>query len=449
MRAVIVVTAAVLIAGVVVAVAPVRARQRHGERRSVAEQVLEILRRQGQIDQKTYERLRRQAEQERKRAEGAFRVYWKEGLHFDSRDGRFRLKLGGRLQADWAVLASGTLEDDFPALAGVESGAEVRRGRIYVAGILYDLVDFKTQYDFATGDVKLKDFWLGLRDVPIVGHVKVGHFKEPFSLEELASSKHITFMERSLASVFAPSRNMGIGLGRTAASERITWAAGAFRETDSSGTGFGPGSEYNISARVTGLPFYAEGGRKLLHLGLSYSHKFRSRDAIGFGERPEAHLSPVDFVDTGSLLSDGVDLVDPEIALVWGPLSFQSEYIHALVARSNGADLGFGGFYVYASCFLTGEHRPYKRAHAAFGNVHPTRNFDPRAGRWGAWEAGVRYSRLDLNGGGARGGRLDDVTAGLNWYLNPSVRITVNYVHAHRSPFGDADIAEGRFQVVF
>ncbi len=63
------------------------------------------------------------------------------------------------------------------------------------------------QYDFAGGDADFKDVYVGLKKLPGVGTLKVGHFKEAFGLEELTSSKYITFIERSLPTeAFAPSR---------------------------------------------------------------------------------------------------------------------------------------------------------------------------------------------------------------------------------------------------
>ena len=44
----------------------------------------------------------------------------------------------------------------------------------------------------------------------------------------------------------------------------------------------------------------------------------------------------------------------------------------------------------------------------------------------GALELAARYSSMDLSE--ANGGILNDITLGLNWYLNPSTRIMFNYV---------------------
>ena len=41
----------------------------------------------------------------------------------------------------------------------------------------------------------------------------------------------------------------------------------------------------------------------------------------------------------------------------------------------------------------------------------------------------ARYSYLDLNDQDIRGGTLWDVTAGVNWYLFPNLRLMWNYVH--------------------
>jgi phosphate-selective porin OprO/OprP len=306
---------------------------------------------------------------------------------------------------------------------------------------------FKVQYDFAGGDADFKDVYMQLKKVPVLGSIKVGHFKEPFSLEELTSSNHITFLERSVANAFAPSRNTGVMLGGQLWNDQLTWALGAFRETDGFGDGFGD-SEYNVTARATGVPWYGDEGRRVLHLGLSYSHEFRSNDAIRFASKPEAHLSPVDFVDTLDIASDGVDLLNPELALVYGPFSLQAEYTYAAVEATNGPNPDFDGYYAMASYFLTGEHRRYDRSKGAFVRVSPAENFSSTGG-WGAWEVALRYSVLDLDDDGISGGELDDWTLGINWYLNPFARIMFNYILADLEHVGDTQIFQTRFQLTF
>ncbi len=48
----------------------------------------------------------------------------------------------------------------------------------------------------------------------------------------------------------------------------------------------------------------------------------------------------------------------------------------------------------------------------------------------GAWQLAARISGLDLDDGPVRGGKIVDTTLGLNWYLNPYLRVTANWVHA-------------------
>ncbi|RMF25515.1 MAG: porin, partial [Deltaproteobacteria bacterium] len=155
-------------------------------------------------------------------------------------------------------------------------------------------------------------------------------------------------------------------------------------------------------------------------------------------------------VDTGSIAADAVDLFGAEAAVVLGSASLQGEYMHAAVDASSGSSPDFAGYYVQASYFLTGERRPYKRSHGAFGRVKPRRNFLGKEGRGpGAVELAVRYSSLDLSDAAVAGGELDDVTAGVNWYLNPNTRVMANYVHADLDAAGEADVFQMRFQIDF
>lgn len=372
----------------------------------------------------------------------AFEAYWDKGIRLKSTDGNFKLKIGGRIQADWAWISEDANVE--AAIGKQQDGTEFRRARLYFSGDIYENVFFKTQFDFAGGDADFKDVYVGVKGVPVVGHIRVGHFKEPFSLEELTSSKYITFMERSLPNVFAPSRNSGVAIYNAELDKRMTWAVGLFRDTD----GYGDSDDNSTSAsvRVTGLPWYAEKGKRLAHVGVAYNLQTPD-DTVRFRSRPEMHFSDR-FVDTGSFAADRVGKLGLEGALVYGPFSVQSEYILADVDSVATGDPGFSAFYVYAGYFLTGEHRKYKNSAGTFSRVKPKRNFGKDGGP-GAWEVAVRYSMLDLNDAAVSGGKLEDVTAGVNWYLNPNARFMLNYVLADLEGVGDAEALMMRFQIDF
>jgi len=148
---------------------------------------------------------------------------------------------------------------------------------------------------------------------------------------------------------------------------------------------------------------------------------------------PESHVGKIDTLDTGSFDDvTGVDLVNPEVALVMGPFSFQSEYVGSFLNRHNNCSLEFSGYYIFCSYFLTGEHRKYAAGEAGgeFGRVKPINPFSLDNSGWGSWQVALRYSRTDLNDRDISGGEEDNYTAGINWYLNANLRWSLNYIHA-------------------
>ena len=389
--------------------------------------------------------------------------YWKEGLRLDSPDKNFTLKINLSVFLDGGYIsADEELDTAFPSLEGPELSFE--RFRISGFGTIYDWATFKADIEFAHIQ-DIKDIWIRFTKVPYIDHFTVGHMKEPISLEGWASLKAATFMTRALPSdAFWPGRNIGIRRHTVEMDGRLTWAVGAFLSTGSfSNLGdvndqLSEANGWNLTGRLTYLPWYEDEGRRLLHLGLAYTHQFRGQ-GVGVEKtaRPETFITDDRLVDTRRFLNDHADQINPEFAVVTGPLSFQGEYYHLFNKAEAVGDPKFWGFYLYGSYFLTGEHRNYGRRSGTFFRLQPKQDFRPRQGGWGACELGARLSFIDLNDGAIRGGKETNFTAGLNWYLTKNTRFMFNYVRAYvkdrRTPpavdRGRAHIFQARFQTEF
>ena len=324
------------------------------------------------------------------------------------------------------------------------------------------------------GTVAMKDMFVGMKDIPFFGYVRMGNFKEPFSLEELTSDSYVTFMERSLPNeTFVGHRRVGIAAYRNSDCPRWHVGYGAFfnavEEIEKERTNDLQGVDF--VGRFAYLPMYANDGRQLLHLGVGVRYADEAEDLVRFRARPEVHETRMNaafagtlhqpnvrLIDTGDLVATDYFTANLEGALVMGPASIQSELFATRVADA-GQDFYSG--YVIGSYFLTGEHRSYKVSTAVFDRITPLENFwivntpDGRCLGTGAWEAAMRWSFLDLSGtGDDESGIQHDVTLGVNWYWNPYARMMFNYIHSWNSysngdPTGELDILAMRWQVDF
>jgi phosphate-selective porin OprO/OprP len=211
--------------------------------------------------------------------------------------------------------------------------------------------------------------------------------------------------------------------------QRMTWAAGIFADTDDGGEFFSNKRDFDLASRITGLPLYEDNGRWLIHLGFSGAYNFRNDITVRFRQRPEVHIASR-YIDTGDFQSDGSALIAAEVAGVFGPVHVEAEWKQAWHDQAGGKDLTLYGAYVSAGWFITGESRPYKKSRGTWAAVKPQNPFDPNEGKWGAFEVASRYSYINLNSHNLNGGKEQNVTVGLNWYLYSNVRLSANYVYA-------------------
>ncbi len=324
------------------------------------------------------------------------------------------MMIGGRIMYDMAVWKNTTND-----VATQMSGTEFRRVRFYNSGKIYGNIKYKLQLDFAGGEIAFKDVWMELNKLPIKGALRVGHFKEPLRLEALTSSKYITFMERSFPIAMSAERNSG-AMYHTTFGERLSLQTAVFREGDAFGNDKESTNNVNITSRITYLAI--NDGNKLLHLGVANSIRKNAEKTYGFSTRAENHLGN----KLTSVSFDNVDetnILGGEFAYVNGSLFLQGEYLQTTVSGiMNETELS--SYYGQISYFLTGERRTYKNSLSGFGSVKPNNNYGENG--WGAIELAVRLSSMDLTT--ANAGTLEDITVGINWYLNPNTRVMFNYV---------------------
>jgi phosphate-selective porin OprO/OprP len=355
---------------------------------------------------------------------------------------RTTVKWSGQLQADTYWFDQD--QSSKATYGDIQNGEAFRRARTAMFGEIGP-AEYRLEFDFAqSGRPTFLDVWTGFNDVPYLGKVRAGHFFEPFSLERLTPNRYLTFMERANPDqAFSPVRNLGIAAGNTWAEGHGTWAAGYFRsDSDVFGDDVGDNFENAVTGRVTYLPWFDDAtGADYLHLGAGYSFRGTNAELARFRSQPEARVGATGnnvpfFVDTGNIPSDHFQMVGVEAAWVRQFFMIHSEYVLTVVDRIDLPTVYLNGWYVSTSCFLTGEHRPYRKDTGTFDRVIPLRDFLRYArGKQvelgpGAWEVALRVSQVNLNDDTVQGGRLTDFTLGVNWYLTPYSRITSNWVHA-------------------
>lgn len=365
------------------------------------------------------------------------------GLSGRSPDGASAFRLRGRLQLDAASYDGGEFGGEEPG-----NGTEVRRARLSLQGRSWNDWEYELEMDFGEDEPELVDAF-----IRYIGNdfwaFRVGHIKEPFSLEEQTGNVNLTFMERALPNTFAPDRNFGVDA--QSFGDNWTVAIGLFGEGADDLNAQDEG--HAVTARATYAPLLTEA--RLLHFGASTTMRRTNNDnELRLRERPESHISNVRYVNTDDM-SDVKEYsaYGLEFATVAGPFSLQTEYIIASVERDMGlSDLEFDGYYVYVSWILTGESRTYRDRKGEFGSVVP--NSIVGSGGTGAWELGWRLSHMDLNDEDIVGGEETNQTLGLNWYATPNVRFMFNYIHVESEQDNgndneDLDIFQARAQLVF
>ena len=333
------------------------------------------------------------------------------------------------------------------------SNSRVRTARLGVEGTWNANWAYKAEVSLASGggqNAQWEDLILEYKPDDF-SSIMIGNFKT-VGLENITSSRYITFMERgAFADVFDIGRVLNVAYRRNGQN----WTAIAAVQGDSiNDPDIGVGQEtLGVNGRLTYAPIDAENTK--LHLGVwarrrdsgdDSAFTYQTRNNTNFGARYTS--------------SGGVGQTDTTIglegALVHKRVSLQAEWGNASVERRTGAPDGdVQAGYAFVSWFPTGESRRYEANKGEFNRV---KILNPvTVGGIGAVELALRYDFADVEDlrapGAAAGvmpqaGTYQAVTAGANWYPFPYARFMANYTMAENdAPVAAFDADVQTFQV--
>jgi phosphate-selective porin OprO/OprP len=335
----------------------------------------------------------------------------------------------GRLQYDVGFVESPRGVND----RGLGWGSEVRRARLGAEGSIPGGFGYKIEVDFANNDVEISDAFLSYKASKSLG-ATLGQHNNFQSLEELTSSRFLSFMERA-AFTDAFNFERRIGLSATWSGGDLIAQGGVFTDNiedladaqDSVGLG-----DENDAVSIDGRVVYAPKlGETQLHFGGS-AHWRDNGDTAAAGpatryrQRPFVHTSNTRFLATPGLRVRTETNYGLEAALIRGRFHATAEahWLNADTLTPGLSPTFFGG-YAEVGFFLTGESRGYKG-----GRWDRTKVRRPVGGGGaGAFQINLRYDHLDLNDGGILGGRQRGYEASLVWIAQDHVRFLLNYGH--------------------
>lgn len=400
---------------------------------------------------------------------------------FATADGNFSANFKAIIMFDGASYMQ---DDNLPAAVtgrDLNDGTNFRRARFGIDGKLFKDFGYSLLYEFGGSGAeeagRIHEAFLQYTGLG-PSTIKLGAMEPNIGLAAASSTSGIALMERPSSAEIA--RNVAAGDARSALQIQANTALGdgdtglvtnLFGATAVTGATVGAaqgfGEQQAWIGRVAVGPSLASGFQA--HLGGNVQYVFHPSDATGgtnprypvqLRDRPELRVDGTRLIDTGAIDTNHITVYGGEAAIGYNQFLIEGEYFKFDIDRRQTgtvalADPDFDGWYVQGSWVLTGEPRKYNPREARFDAPKQNFNFNPAAGTWGAWEIAARYSTMNLNfreglagaatpTGGIRGGEQEIWTAGVNWYLNPVMRLMFNYQHVDVERLNSAGVQIGQ-----
>ena len=393
---------------------------------------------------------------EKKKKEGVSNKIKDGAISWETGDGANSIGLTGRMQFDMRGVdadteQSGVSETDRDTKS-LSDNFEVRRARLGVKGKFLKDFSYEVVGNLVGSSTNTIDVAYANWNKYDPFQIRVGQFKQPFSLEELTSSNNMDFMERSYVNQITPAKKPGV-MFHGVPTKGLTYAVSAFQNNNfgeesmkEDGKSFagratmnfaelagwntkesvlhigaaGFSKDYDIlpatSSQTSSAPSldtratifsFRSGGR-----GLANAYRAQIGGEALTGTAVCTAVTSASTCTTTTLGSynspaDKTAQVENkayglEFAAAQGPFKFQGEY----TAQTFDASHTYGGklsadvkaYYAEALWMITGENYAEWYKNGVWGAVKPKSNYDFETGKGnGAWELGLRFDAFDVD----------------------------------------------------
>ncbi len=358
-------------------------------------------------------------------------------ITFESKDKKFAYWFDSRIYIDGAYFF------DKNAYNQIGNGIIVRRARFAAKANLWENWYGEIDLDFAGAQMELKDVYLKYTTKNQKTFLKVGNFKEGFSMESTTTSRYITFIERSLVNEFTPSRHLGfnattwgnnynviagVHFQQVGELEQVTYTQNLNKD-------FGVDEGYSLTTRIVGRPISND--NITLHIAGNATYRtpetsWEFNDQYRISTRSISTVNRKKYLDTDNIVGvENIFLYGAEFATFYKNIMFQTEYMVHNINRIEGLQpVKNDGFYAQAGYIVFGGAYQYNKAEA-----EPTQI--KRGKEWGDIELAARYDYLNLNDENAQifGGSAEAYTFGLNYHVNSNVKFMLNYTYINHDRY--------------
>ena len=383
----------------------------------------------------------KEAAEEKKKTE--IKAKFKDGISFESGDGKHSMALTGRLHFDYrdvedqnlsGLSGVGNAYSSDSDTASIADNFEVRRARIGVKGKFYEHFDYEVVTNLVGSSANLVDTaWINAGMFKPV-QLRLGKFKQPINLEDYGtSSNNIDFMERSYVTQILPGKKAG-AMVHGIPTAGLTYAGSIYQQndfgetdTESDGKGYagrgtvnfselagwkdsvlhvgvsGLSSEYGITPTTSSQTSSAASRTTR---GTIFSFRTEGRGLNNIyraqiaGDRTTTAGYGITSATTAEVDNKAMGL---ELIGAYGPFKVQGEFLKSRYDAvhentDNRVEADVQAFYAEALWLITGEKYADFYKNGGWGSIKPNNSFDMESGKgWGAWEIGLRYDEFEVD----------------------------------------------------